>query len=216
MTRRTTCIARMISAGPAVNAEARKRGPTIAEFQNGRPPKPDVKERGDGVNRDRPNDGDEDKGNVKPLGGHLFPIAAVEQVAADIDVKQQVAVEDDDVPAQHRGGEIELPMPGNQMPEAVGPAEIHRDERQAHDDGRHREQLAEDDEVVELLVVVDVNRDHHHHGGGGHADEEGEVGDVNAPRNLVAHAGDDQAVRELFAVGVETQQADTVSAPTQA
>ena len=30
----------MMSAGPAVNAEARKRGPTIAEFQNGRPPSP--------------------------------------------------------------------------------------------------------------------------------------------------------------------------------
>ena len=40
VTRRTTWIARMISAGPAVNAEARKRGPTIAEFQNGLPPKP--------------------------------------------------------------------------------------------------------------------------------------------------------------------------------
>jgi len=40
VTRRTTCMARMISAGPAVNAEARKRGPTMDEFQKGRPPRP--------------------------------------------------------------------------------------------------------------------------------------------------------------------------------
>ncbi len=39
-TRRTTCSARMMSAGPAVNADARKRGPMMAEFQNGRPPRP--------------------------------------------------------------------------------------------------------------------------------------------------------------------------------
>ena len=32
--------AQMMIAGPAVNAEARNRGPTIAEFQNGRPPRP--------------------------------------------------------------------------------------------------------------------------------------------------------------------------------
>ena len=33
-------IAQIDKAGPAVNADARKRGPTIAEFQNGRPPRP--------------------------------------------------------------------------------------------------------------------------------------------------------------------------------
>ena len=40
VTRRTTCSARMISAGPAANALARKRGAIIAEFQNGLPPSP--------------------------------------------------------------------------------------------------------------------------------------------------------------------------------
>jgi len=40
VTRRMTWSARMISEGPAANADARKRGPTIAEFQNGRPPRP--------------------------------------------------------------------------------------------------------------------------------------------------------------------------------
>ena len=84
------------------------------------------------------------------------------------------------------------------MPEAVGPAEVHRHEGQAHEDGRHGEQFAEDDQVVQLLVVVDVDRDHHHHRRRGDADQEGEVGDVDAPGDLVAHAGDDQAVGELL------------------
>ena len=37
---RMTCRARMMKAGPAVKAEARKRGPTMEEFQKGRPPRP--------------------------------------------------------------------------------------------------------------------------------------------------------------------------------
>ena len=61
---------------------------------------------------------------------------------------------------------------------------------------------------MQLLVVVDVDGDDHHDRGGGDADEEGEVSDVNAPRHLVAHAGDDQPVGELLAVGVEAQQGD--------
>ena len=95
-------------------------------------------------------------------------------------------------------GKVELADAGNQVPEAVGPPEVHRDERQAHEDRRHREQFAEDDQVVQFLVVVDVDRDDHHHRRRRHADQEGEVGDIDAPRNLVAHAGDDQAVGELL------------------
>ena len=94
------------------------------------------------------------------------------------------------------------------MPEPVGPAQVHRHEGEAHEDGRDGEQFAEDDQVVQLLVVVDVDRDDHHHRRGGHADEEGEIGDVDAPGNLVAHAGGDQAVHELLGVGVEAEQAE--------
>ena len=92
------------------------------------------------------------------------------------------------------------------MPEPVGPAKVHRDEHQAHDDGRHREQFAEDDQIVQFLVVVDVDRDHHHDGRGGYSDQEREVGNVNTPRYLVGHARHDEAVGELFAIGVQAQQ----------
>ncbi len=37
---RTTWSVRMMNAGPAANALARNRGAMMAEFQNGRPPRP--------------------------------------------------------------------------------------------------------------------------------------------------------------------------------
>jgi hypothetical protein len=39
-TRRITCNASTINAGPETKAETMKRGAKIAVFQNGRPPKP--------------------------------------------------------------------------------------------------------------------------------------------------------------------------------
>ena len=123
-------------------------------------------------------------------------------------VEHKVAVQHNHVPAQHRAREVELPDAGDQVPEALRPAEVDGDERQAHQDCGHGEQLAEDHEVVQVLVVVDVDRDHEHHGRGGDADEEGEVGDVDAPRDVVGHARNREAVHELAGIGVEAQGAD--------
>ncbi len=79
------------------------------------------------------------------------------------------------------------------MPRPIGPADVHRDEQQAHDDGADGQQLAEDGDLPDRLPVVDVGRDDQQHGGRGHADQEGEVADVEGPGDLVAHVGDDQA-----------------------
>ena len=94
------------------------------------------------------------------------------------------------------------------MPEPLRPAKIHGDEGETHDDRGDREKLAEDHEVVQLLVAVDVNGDHQHHGGGGDAHEEGEVRDVNAPRDLVGHAGRGKTLDELVGIGVEADETD--------
>ena len=131
-------------------------------------------------------------------------------------MRSEVAVEDEDVPAEHRTGEVEDADARNQVPEAVGAAEIHGDEGEAHQDGGDRKKLAEDDEVVEVLVLVDVDRDDEHHGRGRHADEEGEVGDVDAPRDLVAHAGDLEARDELLRVGIEPDNAEDREGADQA
>ena len=208
VTRRTTCMARMMRAGPAVKAEARKRGPTMDGIPKGPPAQPDIEKRRDGVDGDGPDDGDENKRNVKPFGRLGLPIAAVEQIAADVDVEQQVAVEHDDVPTQHGFGKIELPDAGDQMPETIRPPQVHGDKGQAHQDGRHRQEFSEDDQVMQVLVLVDINGNDHHDRRRRHADQEGEVGDIDAPGNFVAHPGDDQPVGKLPAIGVEAEQAD--------
>ena len=94
------------------------------------------------------------------------------------------------------------------MPEAVGPTQVHHYERQTHQNRRDGQQLAEDDEVVELLIFVEVNRDDEHDRRRRDADEEGEVRDVNAPRDLVRHVRGDKAVDELLRVGVEAHEAE--------
>ena len=61
---------------------------------------------------------------------------------------------------------------------------------------------------MHFLVAVDIYRNDHHDRSGGHPHQEGEVSDINAPRHLVTHAGDDEAVDKLLAVGVEADEAN--------
>jgi hypothetical protein len=84
-------MARMMKAGPATNADARNRGASSAVFQKRR----------DGVNRDRPHDRDEHERDVPLLVRRLAEEARVEQVAADVQVQQQVTIQDDHVPREH-------------------------------------------------------------------------------------------------------------------
>jgi hypothetical protein len=73
-----------------------------------------------------------------------------------MDVEQQVAVEHEHVPAEHGAGKLNCPMPGSGARSGRAP-QVHGDKGQAHEDGRHRQQFAEDDQVVQVLVVVDVD-----------------------------------------------------------
>src|SRR5262245_29444511 len=96
-------------------------------------------------------------------------------------VEHHIPVEHYDIPAHHRGREVKLSDRGNQMPEAVRTAEVHRDESAAYQNRRDREQLTEDHQVMQFFVVINIDRNDHHHGGGRHADQEGEVGNVDTP-----------------------------------
>ena len=96
-------------------------------------------------------------------------------------IEEQVAIQHDHIPREHREGEVEFPEPGNEVPETVGPAEIGGDEKEAHHDRRDGEQFTDDDHVVHVVVVVKIGRDDHHHAARGEADGEGEVRDVEAP-----------------------------------
>ena len=93
------------------------------------------------------------------------------------------------------------------MEEPFGAAQVDDDEGETHEDGGDGEELAEDDEVMKLLIFVDVDGDDDHDGGVCHADEEGEIRDVDAPGDLVGHVSDDEAIDELPGVGVEADEA---------
>src|ERR1043165_2245606 len=98
---------------------------------NGRVPKwtaaqADVQKCGDGMNRDGPNDGNEYERYVEPFRRTLLLIPAVEQISAYVDIEQEISIEHDHVPAQHGGRKIELAYAGDQMPEPVGAAKVHR------------------------------------------------------------------------------------------
>ena len=84
------------------------------------------------------------------------------------------------------------------MPDAVGASHIHKDEEHAHDDGRDRQQLAEDCDLLDGFPVVDVGRDHQHDGRGRHPHKEGEVADVKGPGHLVTHVGGDEPLGNLL------------------
>jgi hypothetical protein len=105
-----------------------------------------------------------------------------------VQVDQQVAVQDQHVPGQHRHRPVEAADAGQDVPQPIGPAHVDDDEADAHRDGRDGQELADDHDVVHVVVVVEVGRDDHHHRAGGQADAEGEVGDVEAPRDVVGHA----------------------------
>src|SRR5436190_3223902 len=102
--------------------------------------------------------------------------------------------------------EIEFSDSGDQVPETIRPAQIHRHESEAHENRCHRQQFAENDQVVQFLVVVNINRYDEHRCGRGDADDESEIGNIDSPRNLVAHSRRNQAMSELPAIGVQAKK----------
>jgi hypothetical protein len=92
------------------------------------------------------------------------------------------------------------------VPEAIGPAKISDDEHDAHHDRGDSEQFADDHDVVHLPVVIDVSGDHHHHAARREPDEEGEVRDVESPRDVIGHCGHGHAVTDLHGPGIRADQ----------
>ncbi len=167
-------------------------------------PQPDKQEGGHGVDADGPDDRRKDKGDDEErFARRRPPVGAVDEVAGDVHVQQQIAVQDKHVPGQHREREVEAQ---EHVVEAVGTAQVHGHEQQAHDDRGDGQELAENHQIMHLAVLVDVGGNHQHHRGGGHAHQEREVGDVQAPRHLVGHARGRQALDQLLAVGMHAHQ----------
>jgi hypothetical protein len=112
-------------------------------------------------------------------------------------VEDQVAGEHQHVPAQHRVREVVDADERDHVPEAVRPAHVGEDEHRHHDHGGDGQHLAQHGHLVHALVVVGIGREDDGHRPGGDADEEDQVGEVEAVVDLAGHAGDDQAVGVL-------------------
>ena len=83
---------------------------------------------------------------------------------------------------------------------ALGLPEVHHDEQGAHDHGRHGHEFAEDDHALEFLVVVEIGGQDQHHGRGRHADEIGELRNIQPPGDLTIHARDAETALELVQI----------------
>ena len=158
-----------------------------------------VNERGDRVDADGPRDGEVDDRLHPGRRRDALPVALQNRPAGD-DVDQQIAVEDHHVPEEDRlGRRVE-----NHVHRPVEAPQVHQDEGEAHDHRGDGQEFPEDGDLPEGLVVVEVVRHHQHHRRSRDTYEKGELGDVEPPRDVPAHAGDPQAVVKLLQVKEKT------------
>src|SRR5208337_2485612 len=154
-----------------------------------------IKKGGYRVDADRPGNGDVDE-ELDPSGrGHVMAFA-FQHVPADQDIEQEIAVQDEDIPKHDRVGSGVL----EDVEHPVRPPHVHHHEGDTHDYRGHRQEFPQDGDPAEGLVVVQVVRENHHDRGGRHSDQIGKLGDVKAPGDVPAHAGDAQAGGELFQI----------------
>src|SRR5271169_5322065 len=82
----------------------------------------------------------------------------VQNMGGHHEVHYEIEVEHHYIPRQNGAWEVEVAEGRDQMPEAVGASDIHRDEHQAHHDGTDGQQFAVDDDFPDGLPVIDVCR----------------------------------------------------------
>ena len=156
-----------------------------------------VEKRGHGVNPHRHRHAQQHQRNNQPLDVGLAVKRAVQNVRSHGQVHREIQVQHQHVPRQNAAREVQKPERRYQVPETVGPPDIHQHEHQAHGDGADGQQLAVNHDLANGLPVVNVCRDHQHHRGRGHSHQEREVADIEAPAYLVAHSGHAQAEAHL-------------------
>jgi hypothetical protein len=114
-------------------------------------------------------------------------------VPADHGIEEQVAVEHDSIIEQHGiGRRVKQHVQGPH-----GLPQVGQNEQQAHDDGSDGQKFTHNSDAAVGLVVVQIVWQDHHHATGGHTHQVGEVGDVKAPGDIPAHAGDTQTELKL-------------------
>ena len=219
---RMSCSTAMISAGPDTKADAMKRGPSSAVCHSGRPGVGREQEGRDGVDRDGPEHRQHHHREVAPSAPARCPFqwrssartAAAPGSAPGSPLSTTTSQASSDI------GQLKRPMKGNMMPGTrSGLPQVGTVTKSiAHSTAATASPSPSSTTCLHVGAVEQVGRDDQQHGGRGDAHQEGEVGDVEAPGHLVAHAGDDQAVAQLQAdVGHRADAGHQAPAPpTQA
>ena len=143
-----------------------------------------------------PGDGDQDEGDHEFLVRFFSIVELHEHVDGNEYVEDQVPVKDEHVPGEEGPGETEPSDIRDEVPEPVRPAQVDEDEQEGHDNGRCRPQLSKDHDLLDRLEVVHVCGYDEEDGRCRHPDKVGEIGDIHAPRHLVAHVRHDQPLIE--------------------
>jgi hypothetical protein len=160
------------------------------------------------VDAHRPHHGDIHPRQVLLLGRRAAGVAAVEDIEWNGQIQRQVPVQDDHVPREQRARPVEKADPGRQVPGGRRIAEIHHHKSQRHHQRGHGDSLGQQHRPAEVHVFQDVGRQHQHHGGRGQPDQEREVGDVEPPAHVIAHAAHPETVPQLAGVGDGADQHD--------
>jgi hypothetical protein len=160
------------------------------------------------MNADGPRDRDQDEGNDKSFIG-LFPVIHFNQkINWNKKIQDQIPVEEDNVPGQNGIREVHGTHKREHVPKAIKPAEVRKDKEQGHCDGRGCKKLPEDDDLFNGSKMVDIGRDNKKDRGSRYAYEIREIGNIEAPYDLVPHVCRDEAHLNLLQVGEETHQHD--------
>ncbi len=80
----------------------------------------------------------------------------VQDVSGNEQVQKKVAIENDNVPAQHGLGKIQDAEPRDQVPNAVSPPQVGSYEHEAHAKSGHCEPLAHDHDILDGTEVVEI------------------------------------------------------------
>ena len=80
--------------------------------------------------------------------------------------------------------------------------DIHKQEQAAHADGGYGSKFSENGDFAEDFIVMQVIGQDHHDRRGGHAYQECQLGNIEPPGDIPAHAGDPQAEAELLEIEI--------------
>jgi len=108
-------------------------------------------------------------------------------------IQEEITVQNDHIPEQNRFGTgIHDHV---QHPDRV--TNVHENKQQTHDYCGNGQEFSQNGNFSKCFVIMNIIWEYHHNPSGGNTHKIGELGDIQAPGNIPAHAGYLQTLAEL-------------------